>query len=307
MENIVEEIKEILGKYELTKDLTDFIGESNIEVLDKTYINIKGDFWNNLFDKISPALQGEKILYHYKGLNFAKDILKNKSIQISNLTSNEYNDYAEYTEYLKKIEAYHPLVNNEILDDSRNNLLILCFTEKPSDFMWKNYGDEGVCFKIKISMSQQNTNENYPMLRKVYYNAGNKFDFISELNYFLYKKYKVRIIDDHTTRHALFFKREIYHDEREWRLAFNCIQDYFPLFGSLIDYSFNSVNTNYFQHVFIDVNSGRKYSNLEFGKKYPLFTMNIEEVIVNDKVSQKDFEELKELAGNINVVYKRKS
>lgn len=306
MENIVEEIKEILGKYELTKDLTDFIDESNIEVLDKTYINIKGDFWNKLFEKISPALQGEKILYHYKGLNIAKNILKSKSIQISNLTSNEYNDYAECSEYLKKIEAYHPLVNNEILDDSRNNLLILCFTEKQSDSMWKNYGDKGVCFKIKISMSQQNTNETYPMFRQVYYDSGNKFDFISELNYFLYKKYRLRLSDGLSTRHALFFKREKYQEECEWRLAFNCIQSNKTFYGFPIDCSFNSVNTLYFQNIQTDEN-GRKYSTLEFGKNYPLFTMNIEEVIVNDKVSQKDFEELKKLAGNINVVYKRKS
>lgn len=300
---ICKKFKEILGKYDLTKDLVGCIDVAKVKRLGD-YIDLPDEFWNKLFEKISPPFQGEFVLYHYKNITLAKEILKNNSIQISNLISNEYNDYAEYSEYLKKIEAYHQLVNNEILDDSRNNLLILCFTKDASEYMWTNYGQGGVCFKISFTMLKQNTSKTYPFLRKVYYYDSDEFDFVSEINYFLYKEYKLRLLDSSATRHALYFKRQKYQNENEWRLAFNCIQHCISFHGVPIDCSLNSENTKYFSQIQENSNKKRKYVELKFDNDYPLFKMKIEEVIVDQTVSQNDFNELKKYAKNIKCSYK---
>ena len=291
---ICKKVKEILGKYNLTKDLIDCIDDTNVKILGD-YIGLPEDFWDKLFEKISPSVQGEFTLYHYKNITYAKEILKNNSIQISNLISNEDNDYSEYSEYLKKIEAYYPLTNKNILEDSKNDLLILCFTKETSEYMWTNYGQDGVCFKINFTMHKQNTSKTYPLLRKVYYYDGDEFDFVSEINNSLYKEYKKCLIDSSATRHALYFKRKKYCQEDEFRLAFDCRQ-----LGGL----YNTENDKYFLQILESPDKKRKYVELKFDNDYPLFKMKIEEVIVDKTVSQNDFDELKKYAKNIKCSYK---
>lgn len=74
--------------------------------------------------------------------------------------------------------------------------------------------------------------------------------------------------------------------------------------GVPIDCSFNSENTKYFSQIQENSNKKRKYVELRFDNDYPLFKMKIEEVIVDQTVSQNDFDEFKKYAKNIKCSYK---
>jgi hypothetical protein len=238
--------------------------------------------------------------FHFKSLNIAQLIISNKSVQVSNLLSNQANDFAEYSEFYKRLGLFHQLIPKDYcqqkqtntfnpaskspMDEERENILILCFAkEGHKERFWKDYAnnDNGVCLVFRLL----NFDPQYAMLynfRDVSYDNGYRFDFINHINYHFIKEFGRQLFVEGITKFSKFYKRGKYEWENEARLAFHYNFD-FGGYG------------NDLQRVFplqTDPATQRKFINLPLQGNVtpnPYFTLTIDEVICGKNVSPTDF------------------
>lgn len=241
--------------------------------------------------------------FHFKSLDIAKLIISNKSVQVSNLLSNQANDFAEYSEFYKRLGLFHQLIPTDYcqqkqtntfnpasrspMDEERENILILCFAkEGHKENFWENYAvnDSGVCLVFRLL----NFDPQYATLynfRDVCYDNGYRFDFINHINYHFLKEFGKQIMINGGVKFSKFYKRGKYEWENESRLVFHYNFD----FGGYGDD---------LQRVFplqTDPVTQRKYINLPLqgnATPNPYFTLTIDEVICGKNVAPTDFKSL---------------
>lgn len=243
---------------------------------------------------------------HFKSLARALDIVTSKEVQVSNLTSNEYNDYAEYTEFLRRAEYYHSLIPKDyctqiqnktinagsrcLSDDVRDNTFILCFSQNYTNpRFWTDYAknDTGVAIVFKFLNFSPDHYDKYD-LRDVYYDSGYDFEFINYINYHLRKEFGFAFIPGSTSKFARFYKRQSYAWETETRLCFNV--------DRTLPYGLGVGIGNMFQ-IFPDSNpaSNRTFIKLPLvgnPNPNPLFSLTIDEIVVGSNVSGADYASL---------------
>ncbi len=244
--------------------------------------------------------------YHFKSVKFTLDILNNRSIQVSNLLSNDDNDYAEYEEYFRRYgplyqlipSSYDPNKRNSALlprdrpiDDERDDIMILCFTENhlgksdPECFWKGDYGgdDTKVCIIFKYLSFNSDCRHLFDF-RDVAYDTGYQFDFINDINYHLGKKVGVQLYSPGLTKFGKFYKRGKFSTEDETRLAFhpralkaNCSLQFTKVFKVC-----SVGNRTYFELPL--------HGNMTTPNDW--FDLTIQEVLVGTKVSKADFESI---------------
>lgn len=238
--------------------------------------------------------------FHFKTLNIAQSIISNKSVQVSNLLSNQANDFAEYSEFYKRLGLFHQLIPKDYcqqkhtntfnpaskspMDEERENILILCFAkEGHKERFWKDYAnnDNGVCLAFRLL----NFDPQYAMLynfRDVSYDNGYRFDFINHINYHFINEFGRQLFVEGITKFSKFYKRGKYEWENETRLAFH------------YNFDFGGYGTD-LQRVFplqTDPTTQRKFINLPLQGNItpnPYFTLTIDEVICGRNVSPTDY------------------
>ncbi len=247
--------------------------------------------------------------FHFKSFERGKLILRNKSIQISNLLSNEENDFAEYSEFFKRIGLFYQLLpkdyckfgtqgkfslsSKSIIDEARGNIMILCFTKDGhNELFWKNYADDdkGICLVLRFTQLASYRIHLYTF-RDVCYDDGYQFDFINDINYHLAKSFGRQLFLEGCSKFSKFYKRGKYSWENESRLV--------------LDYDFSLLGygheLNKLSPIQEDVAKGRKYiempliakegDNILFDEN-PFFTLIIDEVVCGRKVTLDQYEEL---------------
>jgi hypothetical protein len=240
---------------------------------------------------------------HFKSLNRTLDIILKKEIQVSNLTSNQYNDYAEYSEFLRRAEFYHSLIpkdycdqvekkvlnvgSRSLSDDVRDNTFIFCFSQDYSNpRFWTDYAKDetGVAIVFRFISFNQTQFDKYD-LRDVHYDSGYDFEFINYINFHLRKEFGYAFIPGSVSKFARFYKRQSYQWEVETRLCFN-IDTTLPHNIGLAAGHFFQINND------LDPNSDRKYLNIPLlgnATPNPLFSLTIDEVVVGKNVKSSDF------------------
>ncbi len=248
--------------------------------------------------------------FHFKSLTIAQLIIANKSIQISNLLSNEQNDFAEYSEFFKRLGLFNQLMPKDYcqqlqtqnfnpaslspMDEQRENILILCFSkEGHKEEFWTSYAnnDTGVCLSFRFKDYIDTEILNYDF-RDICYDNGYRFDFINHINYHFRKEFDRLLFVEGISKFSKFYKRGKYEWENETRLSFNYD---FSTFGLG-----NHLNTIF--PIQQDSTANRKYINLPLEGNTtinPFFTLTIDEVICGKNLSQTDFSAL-ETALNAN-------
>jgi hypothetical protein len=249
--------------------------------------------------------------FHFKSFSLARQIIADKSIQISNLLSNEKNDFAEYSEFHKRLGLFHQLIPNDYceqlknqkynpasispMDIQRENILILCFSkEGHKERFWTGYAnnDTGVCLSFRFLNYDIQQILNYDF-RDICYDNGYRFDFINHINYHFRKEFNRQIFIEGITKFSKFYKRGKYEWENETRLCFN--------------YDFSTpISLGHFLNPIFPIQqeqtTGRKYINLPLkgnSTANPFFTLTIDEVICGKNISDTDYGILQtELAKN---------
>ena len=244
--------------------------------------------------------------FHFKSLSIAKLIIENKSIQVSNLLSNEQNDFAEYSEFYKRLGLFHQLIPTDYcqqqqaqtynpasqspMDIQRENILILCFSkEGHKENFWTSYAnnDTGVCLSFRFKNYDPEQTHNYDF-RDICYDNGYRFDFINHINYHFRKEFNKQIFVEGISKFSKFYKRGKYEWENETRLCFNYDNTTFGL-------------GNYLNRIFPiqqDSTTNRKYINLPLeGNETPnpFFSLTIDEVICGKNISATDYTELERI------------
>ncbi|WPV01648.1 hypothetical protein SNE26_07660 [Mucilaginibacter sp. cycad4] len=259
-----------------------------------------------IFDKLSKNRVGDYgRFHHFKSAHIALDIIKNQSIQVSSLFSNDSNDFAEYTEFYKRIGLFHPLVpedfqkkafNNNInpkdtrpSDVERNHIFVLCFTQdNHNEKFWKNYANEDHGVAIGFRFSNFN-NEGLRLFdfRDVFYDRGYSFDFYNAIEYQL-RKYNKMFFSDGVDRFSKFYKRARYNWENETRLCFHYDAPNMVGLNGFLDRTF-PIQT--------DSKSGRKFIDLPLtgnSVENPFFELEIVEVVCGKFVGQGMVDQLKD-------------
>lgn len=238
--------------------------------------------------------------FHFKSLNIAQLIISNKSVQVSNLLSNQANDFAEYSEFYKRLGLFHQLLPEDYcqqkqtntfnpaskspMDKERENILIICFAkEGHKERFWKDYADNdtGVCLVFRLLNFDPKFADLYNF-RDVSYDNGYRFDFINHINYHFIKEFGRQLFVEGITKFSKFYKRGKYEWENEARLAFHYNFD-FGGYGNELEKVF-PLQT--------DPSSKRKFINLPLqgnATPNPYFTLTIDEVICGKNVSTADF------------------
>lgn len=169
--------------------------------------------------------------HHFKSSRFALSIINTKSIQVSNLLSNDANDFAEFSEFYKRAGLINLFIpdnyceNGRIMDPSsssqidrdRENVFILCFTQdNHNEKFWKNYAnsDEGVAIGFRFKSFSADHWFKYDF-RDVTYDNGYMFEFINKMNYQLRKKFHSLFFAEGITKFSKFYKRGAYNWENE--------------------------------------------------------------------------------------------
>ena len=240
--------------------------------------------------------------FHFKSYNIALSIISNKSIQASNLLSNDKNDFAEYSEFFKRLGLFHSLIpmdycdqlatkkynpaSKSPMDEERENIMILCFSkEGHKEKFWTSYAnnDLGVCLVFRFLSYDPDQIDNYSF-RDICYDDGYKFDFINHINYHLLREFGRQILIEGVTKFSKFYKRAKYEWENETRLSFH----YTKVFG------FDKWLDKIFPRQ-TDPTSGRIYINLPLegnSTPNPFFTLTIDEVICGKNVSSAEYASL---------------
>jgi hypothetical protein len=243
--------------------------------------------------------------YHFKSIRFAKTIIVQKEIQVSNLLSNQENDFAEYSEFFKRLGLFEKLIpknyceqridskinlSKSKLEEERENIFILCFTKDGhNELFWERYalGDSGVCLGFKFSDFALG---HLYYFRDVVYDNGYKFDFLNHINYHLDKSFGRQLFLQGINKFSKFYKRGKYQWENETRLVF----DYAGPFHTDLE-NYLKINS--------DASTGRRYIKLPLvtdngensgHAKNPFFSLTIDEVICGRHVSIDDFRQLEE-------------
>ena len=238
--------------------------------------------------------------FHFKSLKIAQLIVSNKSIQVSNILSNQKNDFAEYSEFYKRLGLFRQLIPKDYcqqqqankfnpsskspMDEERENILILCFSkEGHKEKFWTNYAnnDHGVCLCFRLLDFDPKFAWHYN-LRDVSYDSGYRFDFINHINYHFMKEFNRRLFVEGITKFSKFYKRGKYEWENETRLAFHYNFD-FGGYGPELEKSFPMQT---------DDENNRKYIDLPLegnAKPNPYFTLTIDEVICGKNVTDADY------------------
>lgn len=241
--------------------------------------------------------------FHFKPHAIAKLIIDNKSIQISNLLSNEQNDFAEYSEFYKRLGLFHQLIPKDYceqlttqtynpaskspMDEERENILILCFSkEGHQENFWTGYAknDTGICLSFRFLDYEPSQLSGFDF-RDICYDNGYRFDFISHINYHFRKEFDRQLFIEGITKFSKFYKRGKYEWENEARLCFH--YNFAPLgIGPFLNNIFPIQQ---------DPTTQRKYINLPLQGNTtanPFFTLTIDEVICGKNVSPADFTDL---------------
>ena len=246
--------------------------------------------------------------HHFKKFEFALNIIKNRSVQVSSLFSNDANDFAEYTELFKRLGMFHPLLskdfqkkawennidpNDETPSDSdRRHIFVMCFTQdNHNEKFWKNYAnnDHGVAIGFRISDYQEEARKLYDF-RDVFYDTGYSFDFFNAINYKIRKEFNKIIFAEGLIMFSKFYKRAKYNWENETRLCFHYDDPKIP-----------GIPTSKFleTHFPIQEAAGIDRTFIELPlegteKENPLFKISITEVACGKFVSADEFMELKQ-------------
>jgi hypothetical protein len=244
---------------------------------------------------------------HYKSCDLALKIIVEKSIQVSNLASNDNNDFSEYSEFYKRIGLLYQLLpkdyrltpEGEMMDPGavtpadqvRKEIFILCLTQdNHNERFWREYAsnDSGVAIGFRFSHFDPNLNNALCYdLRDVYYDEGYSVDFINEINYHIRKEFKKIAFSGGITTFSKFYKRDKYRWENETRLCFDYDKETVFGKGHTLEQHFP------IEH---DIKTGRTYIDLPLkgnAKKNPFFELEITEVVCGKYVSDPEFEALK--------------
>ncbi len=274
------------------------------DILDRPgYITFQG---NNPFDFIFGHLARGRIydygqFTHFKSLDIAISIINSKSIQISNLKSNQENDYSEFTEFLRRMEFYHHLLPQNYCqqvasktfnpgvpsaaDIDRENIFILCFAQDcHNDKFWLNYSndDRGVAINFKFRFYHPDHLAKYDF-RDVYYDNGYDFDFVTFINYYFKQKFSRVLLPGGFVKFARFYKRAKYNWEHETRLSFH--------FDPTMPFGLGTAFVNDFP-IHTDPVSGRKFLNIPLSGNplgNPYFDLDIVEVVCGRNVTSADY------------------
>lgn len=244
--------------------------------------------------------------FHFKSLNIARLIIQNKSVQVSNLLSNQQNDFAEYSEFYKRLGLFHQLIPKDYceqkttkqynpasrspMDEEREHILIICFSkEGHKERFWQDYAsnDTGVCLVFRFLNFIPDHAYLYNF-RDVCYDNGYRFDFINHINYHFSREFGKQLFIEGITKFSKFYKRGKYQWENETRLAFH-YSHAFGHYGPTLEKAFPMQT---------DVATNRKYINLPLegsNTPNPFFTLTIDEVICGKNVSEADCNSLETL------------
>lgn len=268
---------------------------------------------NSIFNQLSKDRFNDfGQFHHFKNVQITLDIIKNKSIQISSLSSNDTNDFAEYTEFFKRTGHFYPLVAADFQkkawenklnpqDDSpadvdRKEIFILCFTQdNHNENFWRNYADKdhGVAIGFRFSRFEENKKWLFDF-RDIFYDKGYSFDFLNSINYQLKKHHNKVVLLDGIVQFSKFYKRAKYNWENETRLCFH--YDDHPLLNH------RAILNKIFPVHYVN-ETGRNYINLPLiGNEQlnPFFDLTITEVVCGKFVSETDF---KEIAGTLKASF----
>ena len=259
----------------------------------------------NLFNKLAQQRQVDQgQFFHFKDVAIAKLIIEHQSVQVSNLFSNHANDFAEYTEFFQRLGIIHQLIpstyvmnqatinsrKDRPIDKDRQNIMILCMSkEGHKERFWEQYAkkDTGVClvFRFTDLVTDGGAVHSWD-LRDVDYDEGYQFDFLNEVNHRLSVEFNRILFIEGISKFARFYKRGHYSWENETRLAF--------------DFDASSPASGFLKARF-DIETAadnRKYITLPLkgnSKVNPLFTLDIDEVILGYHVSKADCDEIEAL------------
>lgn len=242
--------------------------------------------------------------HHFKSFSVALDIIKSKSIQVSNLVANQENDFAEFSEFYKRVGLYKGFIPLDYpeqlkkgafnanalcqLDLTRENTFILCLTQdNHNEKFWHKYGrnDTGIAIGLRFSEFREDQKRQYNF-RDVFYDSGYSLDFLNQINYDLKREFGSMLYFSDLHKFTPFYKRGKYSWENETRLSFMYKHENYNL-GVTLDSVF-PIQTD--QHTM------RKYICLPIDNPdmpNPLFKLTIDEVVCGSKVTDTQFQELK--------------
>lgn len=243
--------------------------------------------------------------HHFKSFPVALDIIKSKSIQVSNLVANQENDFAEFSEFYKRVGLYKGFIPLDYaeqlkqgvfnanalcqLDITRENTFILCLTQdNHNERFWAEYGvnDTGIAIGLRFSEFREDQKHQYNF-RDVFYDSGYSLDFLNQINFDLKKEFGSILYFSELHKFTPFYKRGKYSWENETRLSFMYKHENYDT-GVTLDSVF-PIQTD--QHTL------RKYICLPIDNPdmpNPLFKLTIDEVVCGSKVTNVQFQELKE-------------
>lgn len=237
--------------------------------------------------------------FHFKDMDVAKLIVQHQSVQVSNMLSNHENDFAEYTEFFQRLGIINQLIpatfitdrttvnsrKNRPIDEDRDDTLILCMSkEGHKERFWDQYAkkDTGVCLVLRfLDFVRDDSGVSYDF-RDVFYDDGYQFEFLNKVNHLFSVEFGRVLFIEGISKFARFYKRGSYSWENETRLAFDFGKGLFP--GPFLKTKFD-----------IQTNGNRRYIVLPLKGSpipNPLFTLDIDEVIIGKNVPDTDREDL---------------
>jgi hypothetical protein len=293
------------------------------------------DTWiREIYDRAAPDLKAsKKVLYHFKSLERAKQILSSGEIGACSLFSNWNNDYAEGEEFLRRYGSLYPLIprdyvpassdsraaigpSNRPVDDLRNNVFVLCMTQSFRNArFWRDYVDCGAGVALELEYSPL-TNQKLGTwerldgwlrgevyshdlfeLRKVCYDTtGYLFDFLNEISFkFHHLKLKEKVLFiPGLTQFAAWYKRGRYRWENEVRIVFDM-----QWIGEL-QKGKDDLKAKIGNYVLPDSSGWLRVpipiTNSKMNRRRaPLMNLSLKRVVCGEKVSQTDIDSLNDL------------
>ena len=303
----MKEQKEITELYnsviekECKKEFRNILKNIGIIVIRKEIISL-GTGSNpiyELFHRIAPyRINEDSIFYHFfkkpeyiikeNGTKQKNDLLTDKIIQMTSLTSLSKEDAEEYSHFLKRIDS--KFLGAEDFKEDKRSQYVFCLSRnwrKEKEKFWEQYGGQhkGVCvgfrFKKKEDSPQFRENGlNGIAFRDVYYDSDNDSNYnLKFINIFkkkLLKKFGKEPLLYGAIEFAKFYKRESCEWENETRLLINTTkkQKGVSLFGN---------NLNEIGEEKIEKKDGKDRYYFKLKTKNCLFSLEIVEIIIGKK------------------------
>lgn len=238
------------------------------------HLAVDKDHINELFESLSKDHRDESFaFYTFKKIDVAESIINSKKIQLTSLSSLSAIDCFEYIELMKRIDVYSD-ERKDIFYGYQNELFVLCFTSTPRNKKYWEERDTDKLNEIPVCLSFRFTfKEKIELVQfcDIYYDDGYDFDFINEINFYLFRSFSKRLNLGGIHFFSKFYKRNKFAWEEETRLCINNeMEKVDPQFkdGSLYQIKNDPLST-------------RAYAEMNFSNS--VFTCEVDEIIIQLK------------------------